>query len=140
MSPNAKDTIKVKNSDGEKVGVRKILTMVGLGTIFSDIVRDNPTIKKKVGERAYRYIISTLGCVRRFTDSYKTMCGCTDCVGLQTMHRSLQAKRGVMHRTIALDLKRRTTKVRAEEMSRGWGDVTLHPTPSDAIRAGTSLE
>jgi hypothetical protein len=137
VSPNTKDTIKVKNSDGEKIGVRKILTMVGLGTIFSDIVRDNPTIKKKVGERAFRYIISTLGCVRRFTDSYKTMCGCTLCVGLQTMHRSLQAKRGVMHRKIAIDMQCRTTKARAEEMSRGWGVVALHSTPSDAIRAGT---
>ncbi len=77
VSPNAKDTIQVKNSDGEKIGVRKILTMVGLGTIFSDIVRENPTIRKKVGERTFRYIISTLACVRRFTDSYKTMCGCT---------------------------------------------------------------
>ncbi len=26
--------------------------MVGVGTIFSDIIRDNPTIKNKVGERA----------------------------------------------------------------------------------------
>ena len=137
VSPKAKDTIQVKNSDGEKVGVRKILTMVGLGTIFLDIVRDNVTIRKKVGERAFRYIISTLRCVRQFTNSYKTMCGCTDCVGLQMMHCLLQAKRGVIHRSIALDMKRRITKVRAEEMSRGWGDVTLHPTPSDAIRVGT---
>jgi hypothetical protein len=38
--PNTKDTLQVKNADGEKVLVRKILTMVGLGTIFSDIVRD----------------------------------------------------------------------------------------------------
>ena len=36
----------------------KVLTQVGLGTIFSDIVRDNPEIKGKVGERAFRYIIS----------------------------------------------------------------------------------
>jgi hypothetical protein len=91
VSPNTKDTIKVKNSDGEKIGVRKILTMVGLGTIFSDIVQDYPTIKKKVEERAFRYIISTLGCVRQFTDSYRTMCGCSLFVGLQTMHHSLQA-------------------------------------------------
>ena len=137
VSPNAKDTMKVKNADGEKVEVRKILTMVGLGTIFSDIVRDNPTIRKKVGERTFRYIISTLGCVRQFTDSYKTMCGCTLCVGLQSMHRSLQVKRGMMHRKIAFDMQRRTTRARAEKMSRGWGDVSLDPKPSDAVRSGT---
>jgi len=53
VSPNTKDTLQVKNADGETVLVRKILTMVGLGTIFSDIVRDNPAIKNKVGERAF---------------------------------------------------------------------------------------
>ena len=139
VSPNAKDTMKVKNADGEKVEVRKILTMVGLGTIFSDIVRDNPTISKKVGERTFRYIISTLGCVRRFKESYKTMCGCTLCVGLQSMHHSLQVKRGMMHRKIAFDMQRRTTRAQAKEMSRGWGDVSLDPKPSDAVRAGTCV-
>ena len=94
VSPNTKDVLQVKNADGENVLVRKILTMVGIGTIFSDIVRDHPTIKNKVGERAFRYIVSSLGYVRRFTDSHKTMCGCTECVGLYlyTLHRSLQAK------------------------------------------------
>ena len=42
----------------------KVLAQVGLGTIFSDIVRDNRTIKGKVGERVFRYIVSSLGCVR----------------------------------------------------------------------------
>jgi hypothetical protein len=135
VSPNTKDTLQVKNADGEKVMVQKIMTMVGMGTTFSDIVRDNPTIKKTVGEQAFRYILSGLGCVRRFTNSYKTMCGCTECVGLQTLHRLLQTKRGVMHRKISIDLQRRTTKVNAEVMARGWGDVALHPTTSDAIRA-----
>ena len=111
--------------------------MVGIGTIFSDIVRDHPTIKNKVGECAFRYIVSSLGCVRRFTDSHKTMCGCTECVGLYTLHRSLQAKRGVMAHRIAIDVQRRTTKARAEVMARGWGEVVLHPKPSNAIRAGT---
>ena len=119
--------------------VRKTLTMVGIGTIFSDIVRDNPTIRNKVGERAFRYIVSGLGCVRRFTASHKTMCGCTQCIGLHTMHRSLLAKRGVMARQIAIDAQRRTTKARAEVMARGWGEVALHPKPSDAIRAGVRI-
>ena len=52
--PNTKNTLKVKNANGEKVLVRKNLTMVGLGTIFSDIVQDHPTIKNKVGERAFQ--------------------------------------------------------------------------------------
>jgi hypothetical protein len=137
VSPNTKDTLQVKNADGEKVLVRKILTMVGLGTIFSDIVRDNPSIKQKVGERAFRYIVSGLGCVCRFTDSHKTMCGCTECIGLHTLYCSLQAKRGIMHCQIAIDAQRWTTKKHAEEMSRGWGCVALYPKPSDAIRAGT---
>jgi hypothetical protein len=38
---------------------------------------------------------------------------------------------------IAIDRQRRSTKVRAEEMAQGWGNVALDPTPSDAIRAGT---
>ena len=137
VSPIAKDTVLLRNAEGEYVRVRKILTMVGLGTIFSDIMHDNPTIKTRVGERAFRYIISSLGCVRRFTNSQKTMCGCTPCTELATMHRSLQAKRGLMHRQISIDLGRRTTKVRAAEMARGWGEVGWHPTPGDAIAAGT---
>jgi hypothetical protein len=128
---------QVKNTNGETIMARKILTMVGLGTIFSDIVRDHPTIKNKVGERAFRYIVSSLGSVRRFTDSHKMMYGCTLCISLQTLHRSLQAKRGVMHCKISIDLQRRTTKVNAKVIARGWGDGVLHPTPSDAIRAGT---
>jgi hypothetical protein len=125
VSPNTKDTLQVKNADGEQVLVRKILTMVGLGTIFSNIVRDNPSIKQKVGERAFHYIISGLGCVCRFTDLHKTMCGCTECIGLHTLHRLLQAKCGIMHPQIAIDAQCWTTKKRAEEMSRGWGCVAL---------------
>ena len=92
VSPNTKDTLQVKNTVGKKVAVQKVLTMVGLGTIFSDIVRDNLTIKNTVGEHAFRYIISRLGCVRQ-TASHKTMCGCTKCVGLQMLHQLPQAKR-----------------------------------------------
>lgn len=137
VSPNAKDTLQVKDDDGEKVLVRKVMTQVGIGTIFSDIINDNPTIKNNVGERAFRYIISGLGCVRCFTDSYKQMCGCTECVGLHTLHRSLQAKRGVMHRQFALDAQHRTRRVLAEEKARGWATVAWHPKPSIAIIEGT---
>ena len=63
VSPNTKDTLQVKNTDGETIIVRKIMTMVGLGTIFSDIVRDHPAIKTKVGERSFPYIVSSLGCM-----------------------------------------------------------------------------
>ena len=84
--PNPKDKLQVKDADCKKVSVHKVLTQVGLGIIFSDIVRDNPTIKGKVGERAFRYIVTSLGCVRQFTESYKQRCGCTKCVGLHTFH------------------------------------------------------
>ncbi len=60
VSPNLKDTLQHKNADGEIVLGRKVLTQVGLGSIFSDIVREHPTIKNQVGERAFRYIISGL--------------------------------------------------------------------------------
>jgi hypothetical protein len=140
VSPNAKDTIQVKNADGEKIAVRKILMQVGLGTFFLDIVCDNLTIKQKVGEHAFRYIGKTLGCVRQFTDSYKAMCGCTECIGLQKLHRLLQAKHGIMHCKIAIDRQRRSTKVCAKEMAQGWGNVALHPMLSDAIRAGTCAQ
>ena len=89
VSPNAKDTLQVKDADDNKVSVCKVLTQVGLGTIFSDIVRDNSTIKGKVGKRAFCYIVSSLGCVHPFTDFYKRKCGCTECVGQLTLHRSL---------------------------------------------------
>jgi len=75
--------------------------------------------------------------VRRFTNLYKTMCGCKECIGLQLLHRSLQAKRGNMHRKFSLDAQRRTTRAQAEEMARGWGTVLLDPTPRDAIIKGT---
>jgi hypothetical protein len=135
--PNTKDTLLVKSADGETTAVRKILTMVGIGTIFSNIVRNHPTLKNKVGERAFCYIVSGLGCVHQFTNSYKIMCVCTKCVGLQMLHRLLQAKRGVMHCKIAINLQRRTMKVRAKEMACRWGDGTLDLMTSDAIMAGT---
>jgi hypothetical protein len=105
VSPNTKDTLQIKNADGEKVSVRKILTMVGLGTIFSDIIRDNPTIKNTVGECAFRYLISRFGCVRQFTHLHKMMCGCTTCVGLQMLHCLLKAKRGVVQGQIMINLQ-----------------------------------
>jgi hypothetical protein len=111
--------------------------MVGLGTIFSDNVRDNPTIKNTVGKRAFCYIISRLGCVRQFTHLHKTMCGCTKCVSLQMLHCLLQAKRGVVQWQIAIDLQHQLRKARADVMASGWGDVGLHLMPLDAIRAGT---
>jgi hypothetical protein len=60
VSPNAKDTLLIKNEEGEKVPVQKIPTQVGLGTIFLDIVCENPTIKHKVGKCAFQYIINRL--------------------------------------------------------------------------------
>jgi hypothetical protein len=39
VSPNAKDTLHLKNAEGKKVSVPKVLTQVGLGTIFSNIVK-----------------------------------------------------------------------------------------------------
>ena len=135
--PNTKDTLQVKDINSDKVSVRKALTQVGLGTIFSDIVRDNPTIQGTVGKRAFRYIVSTLGCVRRFINSYKQMCGYTECVGLHTLHRLLQAKHGVMHHQFGIDVQHRTRKEQATEKGRGWGTVTLQLTPLTAITAGT---
>jgi hypothetical protein len=44
--PKAKDTLQVKNADGKKVLVRKVLTQVGLGTIFSNIVHNLSTITR----------------------------------------------------------------------------------------------
>jgi hypothetical protein len=133
VSPNSKNTLQHKNADGEIVLVRKVLMQVGLDSIFSNIVRKHPKIKNRVGERAFHYIISGLGCVRCFTDLYKQMCGCTECVGLHGLHRSLQDKRGVMHRKFVIDYQRRTTKARAKEMARGWGAVGWHTKPSLAI-------
>jgi hypothetical protein len=140
VSPNSKDMLQHKNADGEIVLVQKVLTQVGLGSIFSDIVREHPTIKNQVGERAFRYIISGLGCVRCFTDSHKQMCGCTECVGLHSLHRSLQAKRGVMHHKFAINSQRRTSKARAKAMARGWGAVGWHTKPLLAITEGTCMQ
>ena len=65
------------------------------------------------------------------------MCGCTECIGLHTLHQSLQAKSGIMACQYVFDEQSCTTKARAEEMVRGWGEVALHPKLLDAIRAGT---
>ena len=137
--PNAKDTLQFKDADGEKVSVCKVLTQVGLGTIFFDIVRDNPTIKGTVGERVFRYIVSSLGCVCRFTNSYKRMCNCAECVGLHTLHRLLQAKRCVMHRQFAINVQCCTWKAQAAEKAKGWGIVALEPTMTITISAGTCV-
>ena len=61
VSPNTKDTLQVKNAEGVKEEVRKVLHQVGLGDIFSDIIKDNPEIKGTVGERSFRYIVTSMG-------------------------------------------------------------------------------
>jgi hypothetical protein len=137
VSPNARDTLQVKNADGKKVAVPKLLTQVGLGTIFSDIIKDNPTIKNKVGEHAFRYIISGLGSIRRFTNSYKQMCGCTKCVGLHTLHCLLLAKRGVMHHQFALAVQHCTCVAQAAKKASRWAAVAWHLKPLLAIMEGT---
>jgi hypothetical protein len=137
VSPHARDTLQVKNADGKKVAVPKLLTQVSLGTIFSDIIKDNPTIKNKVGEHAFRYIICGLGSSRRFTNSYKQMCGCTECVGLHTLHCSLLAKHGVMHHQFAVDTQHCTHAAQAAKKASGWAAVAWHPKPSLAIMEGT---
>ncbi len=137
LSTNARDTLQVKNADGKKVAVPKLLMQVGLGTIFSDIIKDNPTIKNKVGERAFRYIISGLGSFCCFTNSYEQMCGCTECVGLLTLHCLLLAKRGVMHRQFAVDAQHCTHTAQAARKASRWAAVAWHPKPLLAITEGT---
>jgi hypothetical protein len=137
VSPNARDTLQVENADGKKVAVPKLLMQVGLGTIFSDIIKDNPTIKNKVGERAFCYIVSGLGSVRCFTNSYEQMCGCTECVGLHTLHCLLLAKRGVMHRQFAVEAQHCMRAAQATKKASGWAAVAWHPKPSLAITEGT---
>ncbi len=137
VSPNARDILQVKNAGSKKVAVSKLSTQVSLGTIFSDIIKDNPTIKNNVGERAFRYIISSLGSVCCFTNSYKQMCCCTECVGLHTLHCSLLAKRGVMHHQFAVDMQHCTRAAQAAEKASGWAAVAWHPKPSVAITEGT---
>jgi hypothetical protein len=137
VSPNARDTLLLKNADGKKVAVPKLLTQVGLGTIFSDIIKDNPTIKNKVCERAFCYIISSLGSIRCFTNSYKQMCSCTECVSLHTLHCSLLAKRGAMHSQFAVDMQHCMRAAQATEKASGWATVTWHPKPLLAIMEST---
>jgi hypothetical protein len=115
VSPNARNTLQVKNAEGEKVVVPKLLTQVGLGTIFSNIIKDNLTIKNKVGEHAFCYISSRLGSICHFTNSYKQMCCCTECVNLHTLHCLLLAKCGVMHCQFAVDVQHRTRAAQAAE-------------------------
>jgi hypothetical protein len=94
------------------------------------------TIKGKVGKCAFHYIVSILGCMRRFTDSYKQMCSCTKYVGLHTFHCLLQAKHGVMHRQFATDAQHCTRKAQAKEKERRWGAIARHPKPLLAITEG----
>jgi hypothetical protein len=138
LSLNARDTLQLKNTDCEKVAVPKLLMQVGLGTIFSDIIKDNPTIKNKVGEHAFCYIISSIGSVRHFTNSYKQMCSCRECVGLHTLHHLLIRKCGVMHRQFAVDMQHCTRVAQATKKASGWAAVAWHPKPSLAIMEGTA--
>jgi hypothetical protein len=141
VSPNARDTLQLKNADGKKVAVPKLLMQVGLGTIFSDIIKDNPTIKNKVGERVSHFIISGLGSVCCFTNSYKQMCSCTECVCLHTPHCSLLAKRGVMHRQFAVDVQHRTRQCKT--WRRQADGLLLHGTQSHcwpSLRAPPAME
>jgi hypothetical protein len=71
VTPNKRDMLQLKNVDGKKVEVPKLLMQVDLGTIFSKIIKDNPIIKNTVGKHAFRYIISGLGSACCFTNSYK---------------------------------------------------------------------
>jgi hypothetical protein len=134
FSPNAKDTLQVRNAEGKKEPVRKVLTQAELGTIFSDIVRENPVIKGKVGERSFRYIVSSTRRVRRFKESHKQMCGCTECVGTHSLHRSLQAKRAQMQKQAQQRQQRGRAQVLAQ--ARGWGSTLWHEKPSLAIAEG----
>jgi hypothetical protein len=137
VSPNARDALQVKNTDGKKVAVPKLLLQVGLGSIFSHIIKDHPTIKNKVGEHAFCYIISGLGSVCCSTNSYKQMCSCMECVGLHTLHCLLLAKRGVMHRQFALAAQHCTRVAQAAKNASRWADVAWHPKPLLAIMEGT---
>ncbi len=83
------------------------------------------------------YIINGLGSVCCFTNSYKQMCGCTECVGLHIVHCLLLAKRGGMHRQFAVDAQHRTRGAHATEKASGWAAVASHPKPSLAIMEGT---
>eukprot|EP00966_Prymnesium_polylepis_P310011 7162572-Prymnesium_polylepis.1 len=98
VSPVGKDTLKVKDAEGVKQEVPKVLHQVGLGEIFSDLLTDMPALKGVVGERSFRYIISATGYVRRFKANHMMMCGCTDCVGGHSMQASLNGWRAKMKR------------------------------------------
>jgi hypothetical protein len=65
--------------------------MVGTDMIFSNIlVNAHPMINKnKVGKWAFFYIVSRLVCDGKLNDSYMMMCGCIECIGLQTLHHLL---------------------------------------------------
>jgi hypothetical protein len=122
------------------VAVHKLLMQVGFRIIFSDIINENPSIKNKVSEHAFRYIISRLGSVYHLTNSYKQKCGCTECVGLHTLHCLLLAKRGVIHRQFAVHAQNCTRAVQAAERASGWAAVAWHPQPSLAIMEGTCMQ
>ncbi len=126
VSPNARDTLQVKHADGKTVAVPKLLTQVGLGTIFSHIIKDNPTIKNKVGECAFRYIISGLGSVRCFTNSYKQMCGCTEAC-TPFIVRCLQ---NAVSCTASLQLTRNIARVWRRPRRRQANGLLLHGTLS----------
>jgi hypothetical protein len=85
--------------------------------------------KNKVGECVFHYITSGLGSIRPFTNSYKQMCGCTECVGLHTLHRLLLAKCGVMHHQFAVDAQHCTHAAQAANKASGWAAVAWHPKP-----------
>jgi hypothetical protein len=137
VSTNGRYTLHLKNADGEMVAIPNFLTQVSLGTIFLNIIKDNPTLKNKVGERAFHYITSGLGSFCRFTSSYKQMCSCTECVALQTFPHSLLVIHCVMHRQFAVEAQHCTRAVQAAEKASRWAAVAWHPKPLLAITERT---
>ncbi len=80
-----------------------------------------------MGERAFCYIISGLGNVCCFTNSYKQMCDCTESGSLHTLHPSLQAKHGVMHHQFAIDGHHCARAAQAAEKARRRAAVAWQP-------------
>ena len=141
VSPVGKDTLKVKDADGVKQEVPKVLHQVGLGEIHSDILTANPQFAKggatPVGERSFRYIISATGYVRRFKANHMIMCGCTDCVGGHSLHATLNGWRGKMKRMVERQQAQRRGRAAQVATARGYGKSDWHPRLSDACNSIT---
>ena len=90
-SPMKSDTLQMKDANGEKVLVAKLLSEVSLTDVFIDFEKKHPGLLK---ERAFRELRPPE--LRRMSRRQLDMCGCRWCIEMRLFQDALNAERAVL--------------------------------------------